>query len=248
MIINTTKPYGITSIEFVKEYKKKNNIKLATCVGKLDPLAKGLIKILTDNDTKLMKEFMKSSKRYTFDLVIGIDTESHDCLSNIIKIEQNNDTIQTILEKLRTFIANYNTQTIPLVSSYTVKHNGIRNPLWWFYQNGYKDIELPSKNVCIFNSQIKNIKCCDIKKIANYFIDRISSITNEKLKRDFSVERREMEWSCIRNSLSNNTHHYIISMEMSVSSGFYIRRFCHDFGKYLNSCAIAFDIVRTQIE
>ena len=36
-------------------------------------------------------------------------------------------------------------------------------------------------------------------------------------------------------------------MELTVSSGFYIRQFCNDFGKYVNTGAIAFDITRLNI-
>jgi tRNA U55 pseudouridine synthase TruB len=38
-------------------------------------------------------------------------------------------------------------------------------------------------------------------------------------------------------------------MELTVSSGFYIRQFCNDFGKYIGGdCgAIAFDITRLKI-
>ena len=35
---------------------------------------------------------------------------------------------------------------------------------------------------------------------------------------------------------------------MGVSSGFYIRQFCNDFGKYMDNEAIAFDITRKSFE
>lgn len=246
MIITIIKPFGITSIKFLKEFQEKNGISKATCVGKLDPLAKGQLVILTDDDTKKMKEYMTSSKKYEFTLILGIETESHDCLSTVKNIKDNIYTEKDIHDKLESFIKNYTLQTMPLVSSYTVKHNGIKNPLWWFYKEGYRDITLPEKKVEIYNWSIKDTFIYDLNTLIYNFMNRIKKISDPVLVNSLNVKEQIEQWKMINNTYSN-TKHIIITMEMTVSSGFYIRRFCHDFGKYIESHGLAFDIIRTEI-
>lgn len=245
MIIDLWKPYGITSIQFVKDYKLTNSIKKATCVGKLDPLAQGQLKILTENDTKQMSKYLKYKKRYRFDLILGIETESHDCLSNIIEIISYSNNNNTLYTDINNFIKNYVLQKIPLVSSYILTKDGIKNPLWWFYTNGYRNIKLPTKEVKIFEYKIHSIHISDFYDLCNNFINRIKTITNKKLTNELNTFKIKNEWSELQKIIF--TKHIIINLEMTVSSGFYIRRFCHDFGKYLNTSAIAHNITRLNI-
>ena len=161
-IIELWKDYGITSNEFARRYKLNNKdyVDSVCYAGRLDPMASGKMILLTNKDTKNVNKYLDHEKLYNFDLIIGIDTKSHDCLSEINKIT---DEIKvdrdTLILKLQEFIKCYTIQKYPIVSNYTIKHNGIKKPLWWFYMNGYsKNIELPSKNVTIFDSKINNIK------------------------------------------------------------------------------------------
>lgn len=240
-ITKVWKPYGITSIEFVKKFKNNDNksIQKITCVGKLDPLAQGELIVLTNEDTKKMKECMKLKKRYIFDLIIGIETESHDCLSRVLQV---GTYLEDVSKSLSNFIEIYNHQQYPLVSSYVVKHKGIKNPLWWFYMNGYRNIKLPSKDVKIDNYKIHNIKKISFSSLSKQFSERIGTIKDNLLCESLNTQYFIEHWKELGEMV--DTTHVVIKLEMDVSSGFYVRRFCHDFGKYLNSCGMAHGITR----
>ena len=96
---------------------------------------------------------------------------------------------------LEEFKKNYLKQEFPLVSSKTVFHNGIRKPLWWFYKNGVKreEIILPVKNITMYDYKLTDIKIMKCNELYNQFIDRISMITNDKLKSDFTSKKEEIE-------------------------------------------------------
>lgn len=248
MIVELWKPYGITSVQFVKEYQRQNNIEKATCTGRLDPLAQGVLMVLTDDDTKKMSSFLKKDKHYKFEMIIGIDTESHDCLSKIVdtktqKLDKMNS--RFIIEKLHQFIARYNKQKYPLVSSFVTKHNSLKKPLWWFYMNGYTDVPLPEKNIRINYHNVFQVEKKTGKELSHKFMSRIEEIKNKKLQGDLNTEETIFQW---KNFNHKDSEFLVVSMELNVCSGFYIRRFCHDFGKFINSSAIAFDITRTKIE
>lgn len=250
-ILESWKCFGITSNEFARRYKLENNLENVCYAGRLDPLAQGNMLILTNEDTKKVKHYLKHDKVYTFDLILGISTESHDCLSKINNI-CNTEFNDTIILKLSEFIKTYNIQTYPFVSNYIIKHTTnegiyIKKPLWWFYANGYKesDIILPSKNVNIYNYKINSIDQVKLNKLVDKFINRISLIDNQQTQDELKTKDIISQWEQYSNSLQNCI---VIKMEMGVSSGFYIRQFCNDFGKYINNEAIAFDITRKSFE
>lgn len=249
MIYKIWKPYGITSVQFVKEFQKLVNCEKATCTGRLDPLAQGEMIILTDTDTKKMSGYLKKDKTYTFDMIIGIDSESHDCLSRIMNVscesKLNKMDNRYIISKIHEFIVRYRKQKYPLVSSFVTEQYSNKKPLWWFYKNGYKDVILPEKDIVINNYNVFSVCKKTGKELSHTFMNRIEQIKNKKLQEDFSSEETIFQW---KNFKDKDTNFLVVSMEMNVCSGFYIRRFCHDFGKYINSYGIALDITRTNIQ
>lgn len=245
MILEVWKPYGITSVQFIKQFKLKHNFSKITCTGRLDPLAQGTLILLTDDDTKQMQSFLKSDKKYKFDLILGISTESHDCLAKIVDVKNTNQIHNNfIISKLEEFITNYTIQKFPLVSSFVVKHDSIKKPLWWFYQNGYRNISLPEKPIKIYSYNIFDIQRINGNKLAQLFQDRINTIQDEKLQIDLNTHQIINQW---KNFKEHYNEFIVIPMELDVSTGFYIRRFCHDFGDFIDLNGIAFDITRIKI-
>lgn len=250
MIIETWKPYGITSTQFVKNYQEKNKFIKATCTGRLDPLAQGKLIILTDNDTKKMQTFLKREKTYKFDMILGVSTESHDCLSKITEIQterlnENNLNNRFIISKLHEFIARYKIQKFPLVSSFVINHQCMKKPLWWFYKNGIRDIILPEKQIRINYHNVFSVHKIDGNSLSELFIDRIQHITDTRLQTDLNTSSALSQWKIFKEKEMN---FIVVSMELNVSTGFYVRRFCHDFGNFIGTGGIAFDITRTEIE
>ena len=243
-VIELWKDYGITSNEFARRYKLNNNLDSVCYAGRLDPMACGKMILLTNKDTKNVNKYLNHNKLYNFDLIIGIDTKSHDCLSEINTISEISFKKEELICKLSTFIKDYTTQKYPIVSNYTIKHNGIKKPLWWFYTNGYFDVELPSKNVTIYDSKINNIQTVPLNTLIYKFINRINLIDNEKTILELKTSTIIKQW---KNNVNNKIQLIVVNMELTVSSGFYIRQFCNDFGKYIGCGAIAFDITRNDL-
>lgn len=253
MILNLWKPYGITSSQFVIDLKKIGNYNSICFAGRLDPLAQGVMLILTDEDVKSVSTFLNSDKIYSFKLVLGISTISHDPMSDIKEIKDmsyyltmyNKNELENYLRK---FTSSYVKQEFPLVSSKTILHNGIRKPLWWFYKNGIKrdEIILPVKDIKIYNYEVNDVKYLNCIDAFNTFMERIKLIENEKVKSDMNTEK----WLDMYKEKINeeNSGKFIqVELKMKVSSGFYIRKFCEDFGEYLGIPALAFDITREEV-
>ena len=79
-----------------------------------------------------------------------------------------------------------------------------------------------------------NIKNLEDMQINTYITNYTTNLANlENINNEYNM--------------TNEVNKIKISMEIIVSSGFYIRQFCSDFGNYINIPSIAFDITRTDI-
>lgn len=78
MIIPVYKPKGMTSFEVVRRVRRELQLKKVGHAGTLDPLAEGLLILLTGDKTKSMESFMRLEKEYSATLKLGAVSKSHD--------------------------------------------------------------------------------------------------------------------------------------------------------------------------
>ena len=240
MILDIWKNFGDSPSNLCKDIKNKYNSKKVCFTGRLDPLAQGSMIILTDEDIYKADFYRNMDKTYSFEVILGISTDSHDCMGNIInKINMKDITIDK--KDIINFISNYNVQEYPIFSSRTVEYEGKMCNMWKLYKEGIK-FDIPKKNVCILNFDIQEI-LTDVKQFDIYqnFINMLKSINDDKLLKDFDVDKFISQYEKDKNI---DEYFIKISMKMKVSSGFYIRKFCNDLGIYLGFGSIAYKITR----
>ncbi len=97
-LIAVNKPSGITSFKLVSIIKKILQVKKAGHCGTLDPLACGLMLVLTGKATKLQDKFTKQNKVYLAQIQFGLQTDSGDLAGKIIA---RSDFSQLTFEKLK---------------------------------------------------------------------------------------------------------------------------------------------------
>lgn len=82
MVLNIFKEKGWTSFDVVAKVKsilkKKNSRVKVGHAGTLDPLAKGVLIVLTDEDTKRQSEFMRLKKEYVAEISFGVTSPTYD--------------------------------------------------------------------------------------------------------------------------------------------------------------------------
>ena len=238
------KPYGMTPKDVVDFAIKKTGALKGSFSGRLDPMACGCLNIYLDNSCADCKKDEKLDKIYRFKMAIGMSSSSADLLGYpvisiddeviVYRLEAN---ICRFLEKLK--ISGY-LQKQPLLSSYVVKNSdGLKNPLWWWTKHNRIDeiavVSFPRK---LYNYKIVNMDYISICNLAELAIERISLIHP---KHDFNQSEIIKKWD---NLLSNNNELAIIEMEISVSSGFYVRQLVEDIGIELGIKTITVEIER----
>lgn len=84
-ILFADKPKGITSFDVIRILRKKMGIWKMGHAGTLDPLASGLMIIGINDGTKKMSEFLKLTKMYVADILLGKKSETGDREGKIVE-------------------------------------------------------------------------------------------------------------------------------------------------------------------
>ncbi|PJB50144.1 MAG: pseudouridine synthase, partial [Chloroflexi bacterium CG_4_9_14_3_um_filter_45_9] len=83
-ILLVDKPKGITSSRVVELVKRKSKVK-AGHTGTLDPIATGLMIVLTGKRTKEASSFLGLDKSYEVKSILGIETDSFDSQGEVLQ-------------------------------------------------------------------------------------------------------------------------------------------------------------------
>lgn len=98
------KEKGMSSFKAISNFARENNIKKIGHTGTLDPIAKGLLLVATDDDTKLIEYITNKNKTYIAEATFNIETDSYDSEGKIINIYDNEITLEIIENVIGQFV------------------------------------------------------------------------------------------------------------------------------------------------
>jgi tRNA pseudouridine55 synthase len=147
------KPEGMTSLEVVKEVKRRFRVKKAGHIGTLDPFATGVLPIVMNEGTKLVPFLEEEPKEYEALMKLGEETTTDDLTGKVTFSRAwehvTPELIQTVLQEFLGRI-----QQIPPMFS-ALKIHG--KPLYRLARKGI-EVERKEREVEIFNIQTEEIK------------------------------------------------------------------------------------------
>lgn len=149
MILNFYKPCYISSFSFIYNIKKSHKYKKISHAGTLDPLAEGVMIVLTDEDCKKQETFMKLDKEYEARVLIGAFSPSYDLEKQIAfekevpQIDQ--ESLDIVLRSLEGDI------TLPVPMFSAKKVSGTR--LYKMARNEKELEEIPTMNSKVYRIQ-----------------------------------------------------------------------------------------------
>ena len=154
MILNVYKEKNWTSFDVVAKVRSMLGGKRKVGhAGTLDPLAEGVLIVLTDEDTKKQKEFMNMEKVYVAKIAFGITTPMYDLevLPDVSEMQISLKEVNKILEKMLPKYIGEITQKVPAYSAVKVKGKTL-------YKEARKgrlsDIKLPVKRITIYKIEV----------------------------------------------------------------------------------------------
>jgi tRNA pseudouridine55 synthase len=147
------KPEGMTSLEVVKEVKRRFRVKKAGHIGTLDPFATGVLPIVMNEGTKLVPFLEEEPKEYEALMKLGEETTTGDLTGKVTFSRAwehvTPELIQTVFQKFLGRI-----QQIPPMFS-ALKIHG--EPLYRLARKGI-EVERKEREIEIFNIQAEEIK------------------------------------------------------------------------------------------
>ena len=235
-VIPVSKNVGQTPLDSINELKMRNSAlqdaKLAYA-GRLDPMAEGLLLVLVGDECKNRDHYQNLPKVYEFEVLFGIETDSHDVLglpnrgSTLIKLE---NVLKALLGKRM--------QKYPPYSSARVDGKPL---FYWARENKLEQIQIPQKEIEIYSLELLNTRTLNKQTLLNEILEKVSLVHGNFRQREIIAA-----W----NEFFNDSHvnpFQIAKLRVSCSGGTYVRSIAREMGKKLGTDAIAYSIKRTQI-
>jgi tRNA pseudouridine55 synthase len=172
------KPKGLTSTRVVERIKRKFNVK-AGHTGTLDPLATGLLIVLTGKHTKNASLFLKLDKAYEVKGVLGVETDTFDSDGKVVRQNDNEVGREEVERVLKEFHGDI-WQTPP---PFSAKKMGGQKA----YQLARKglSVDIPPKKVSIYSLELKDFQfpyftlACDVS--SGFYVRSLVHDIGEKL-------------------------------------------------------------------
>ncbi|MES3004559.1 MAG: hypothetical protein V4690_00430 [Patescibacteria group bacterium] len=210
-----------------------------TYAGRLDPMAEGLLILLSGEEVHNKEKYNELSKTYEVEVLWGFETDTLDVLGLVKSLDPKlinlkvADLENALAETVRVFEQKY-----PAYSSKPVEGKSL---FIWAREGKLGDIEIPSHQVEIFSSKFLNRRTIigsDLLKEIKEKIDLVSG--------DFRQQETISKWGEeLKDRLEEEF--FLDKVELEVSSGFYVRQFVYDLAKSFNENAITFHIKRTKV-
>jgi tRNA pseudouridine55 synthase len=266
-VIVLNKKEGETPLEALDNFRIKNkeykNIPM-TYAGRLDPMASGVLVILSGEETKNKEKYLNLDKEYEFEVLFGFSTDTHDILGKVISprpdlgegidlptrpglvgtglVGSEQELVKKIKDNIKSFLGE-SMQSYPMYSSKTVKGK----PLFTYARSG-EVVDIPERKIFI-----KKIKLIKIRKMSSKNLLQNIEKRIKKVKGDFRQEdileawRRTLSFPQGRTLGKRGEYFYVASFKTNCSSGTYVRVLSDSLGKALTIPSLAYSIRRTKV-
>ena len=244
------KPVGMTTVQFINLIKEDEKLDKITFSGRLDPMARGKLLVFKNENCKLAKSYHSNKKTYQFEIIIGIKTDTDDALGIIeeyiisdIKDNNINDYKKKIVDYVNNLDDNIFEQRYHDFSSkvfFKNKNFVDKNKL-----NLVNKVQIYDKK--IIGSDIYNYKYWieDIITSINNIDNNNNSSMNSSMN-SFRQDQIISQWNKILDNLEYDKNIYLVKLELTVSSGFYVRQFVNDMSFKLGIPLMVYDINRIE--
>ncbi len=271
-VINVYKKAGQTPLDCINTLKNDNpDLKFIpmTYAGRLDPLAEGVLLILTGDECLKKDEYLSLPKEYEVDILFGFKTDTYDVMGLITKPKEffnkvipsenmrferfsdegNVDRCQTIsnhmfpdfIPEIQKIIPEFIGRIKQSYPSYSSRTVKGKPLFMWAREGKLDEIEIPSHDVFI-----ENIDILEEKEI--YGKDLLEKIKDDigKVSGDFRQKEIINIWE---NELNNKDKekYPVIKLRISCGGGVYVRGIADEIGEKLGIGALALKIVRTRV-
>ncbi len=234
------KSVGETPLEAISKFKTTNiefSTSKITYAGRLDPMAEGLLLLLTNEEVGNKEKYIGLNKTYEFSILWGFSTDTLDLLGLVGETSLEVPDVSKIVESLKKnqgkFIQKY--------PAYSSKPVGGKPLFTWAREGKLNEIRIPEHDVEVFSSRYLKRQKYSFTELQKIISDKINTVSG-----DFRQKEISAKWDEVLEKRKENEF-TVDSFEVEVSSGFYVRQFVSDLSERLGVKATTFFIKRTKI-
>jgi len=227
------KETGETMDQLIQRIKLVHPAKKLAYTTRLDPMAKGIVQIITDDMCVDIKKYLSMEKTYEVKIIMGIQTDTDDVLG-LIQNKQIVDIITYL--KIKKLIIDY----LNLINktSFLQKFHYYSTKMMNHRRRKTVDI-IDTHLVSIFEYEILCEKIINYKKWCDKIISKIKLIDNTKNYRQNIIIK---QWED-----TDFNDLFAIKLRIKVSSGFFIRQLIRDISNIINFPIMCYNINRINI-
>lgn len=207
--------------------------------GRLDPMASGVMLVLSGDANKEREKYLNLDKDYSAEILFGISTDTYDTLGLITNMSKVPFDISDFEEKMRGKVLEVKgtfSQKYPEYSSKPVDGQ----PLFIHARAG-KRVSVPSHDVTVYDAVLTSIKLIDTTGLLSRIERQVNDVKGDFRQTDIiSMWKEKLAHSEVKAFV-------VAEVDISVSSGFYVRQYAHDIGYMLGMPACALSILRTRV-
>ncbi len=217
--------------------------------GRLDPMASGTLLLLLGEECKKQKKYHAFDKKYSFSIVFGIHSDTHDVLGRIHTLQSkqlhiNEYTINKTVCKCKGTLA----LPYPHFSSKTVSGKPLHT---WALEGKIHTIKIPIKESMVHQIKTSAIYTVPGSYIYQQAIKAIKSLPpvidpKKAIGRDFRRKEILNDWKEFLKT-NKQVEFYVADIVCIASSGTYMRSLANHIAERLDSKGIALSIHRTKI-
>ena len=221
--------------ESVPEYKEET----LSYAGRLDPMASGVMLVLSGDANKQREKYLNLEKDYSTEILFGVSTDTYDTLGLVTEVSRMPLDMGEFEERLREKVGEVKgtfSQKYPEYSSKPVDGQ----PLFMHARAG-KRVAVPSHDVTVFASELKTVSKISSKELFSRIEKQIESVKGDFRQAEIiSMWKEKLE--------EGESKEFVVAeVDLSVSSGFYVRQYAHDLGGMLGVPACTLSILRTRV-
>jgi tRNA pseudouridine55 synthase len=214
-----------------------------TYAGRLDPMASGKLVVLTGEDCKRKQDYLGLDKEYEVEILFGIDTDTHDILGRISRVDASSSSIVESFQKAAQKYVGTFRQAYPAYSSKTVDGKQLHA-----HARGGTlpdESEMPHRMVTIYSIEKMEERKLSGVDIARTAVDHVSKVTGDF--RQAEIIHDWSEFGMLDTALHSKSLFSVIKIRVVCGNGTYMRSLAKNIGTDIGVGAIAFSIKRTKI-
>lgn len=237
-VVAIYKHVGETPLEALGRLRSKRHEyahETLSYAGRLDPMAEGVMLVLVGEANKKREEYLHLNKTYTTEILFGVSTDTFDILGLITETNNVHIEKEKIEDVSKAFLGTF-TQHYPIFSSKPI--DGV--PAFEHARKGRR-VVTPTHDVTLFSAEVIQTMTRTSSELFTYIEKSISGLGG-----DFRQGSIMETWKKMFNDTPDATW-FTATLELAVSSGFYVRQYAHDIGKLLGVPACTLSIIRTKV-